>query len=75
MVEAKPTPPISKAARNERRKAAATTCNTVSVALFVSAGLQPLLAGRFSLAGVIPAVAAVVALQVVLHYILRQVED
>jgi hypothetical protein len=75
MIERRTPISISKAARNERRKAAATTCNAVSVAVFVSAGLQPLVAGRFNLSGVIPAVAVVVALQVVLHYILRQVED
>jgi hypothetical protein len=75
MVEAKRIRPITKAARNERRKAAATTCNAISVALFVSAGLQPLLAGRFTLPGVLPVVTVVVVLQIVLHYILRQVED
>ncbi len=75
MVEAKSARLISKAARNERRKAFATTCNAVSVALFISAGLQPLMAGRFSLLTVITVGVMVVALQVFLHYVLREVED
>lgn len=75
MVEAKPARVISKSARNERRKALATTCNAVSVALFISAGLQPLMAGRFNLSGVIAVTTLVVALQFALHYILREVED
>ena len=75
MVEAKPTRPISKAARNERRKAIATTCNAVSVALIVSAGLQPLTAGHFSLPNFVSATAAFVALQAVLHYVLTTLED
>jgi len=66
---------ISKSARNERRKALATTCNAVSVALFISTGLQPLMAGRFSLLSVITVGAAVVVLQAFLNYVLRQVED
>ena len=66
---------ISKSARNERRKAFAATCNALSVALFISAGLQPLMAGRFNLSGALVIGAAIVALQIVLHYILRQVED
>jgi hypothetical protein len=75
MVETKPARLISKAARNERRKALATTCNAVSVAVFISAGLQLLMAGRFTPSGVIPAMAVVIALQIFLHYVLRQVED
>jgi len=75
MVETAPTHLISKAARNERRKAIATTCNAVSVALFVTAGLQPLMAGRYNLFSAIAAAVGFVAFQGVLHYILRQVED
>jgi hypothetical protein len=75
MVDAKLPTPISKAARNERRKAVATTCNAVSVALFVTAGLQPLMAGRYSMFSMIAAAGGFVAFQGVLHYILRQVED
>lgn len=75
MIEVKLARPISKAARNERRKAVATTCNALSVAFFVSAGLQPLLAGRFNLSSAIALSAAFVALQAILHYILRQLED
>jgi hypothetical protein len=75
MVERQTPLPISKAARNERRKAAATTCNALSVALFISAGIQPVMAGRLGLPSVVAVGAIVVALQVVLHYILRQLED
>lgn len=75
MVERNPVQPISKAARNERRKAFATTCNAVAVALFVSAVLQPLMAGRFNVFGVASALACFIALQAFLHYILRHVED
>ncbi|PIB90841.1 hypothetical protein CSW62_04220 [Caulobacter sp. FWC2] len=75
MVESEDSRLISKAARNERRKAFAATCNALSVALFISAGLQPLMAGRFNLLGALVISAVVVALQIVLHYILRQVED
>lgn len=75
MVEARPARPISKAARNERRKAVAATCNAVSVALFVTAGLQPLMAGRYNMSSAIAAAVGFVAFQGILHYILRQVED
>lgn len=75
MVDPRATVPISKAARNERRKAAATTCNAMAVALFVSAVLQPLMAGRYNVFAVIGALAGFVALQGALHYVLRSVED
>ncbi len=75
MVE-RPTPnPISKAARNERRKAAATTCNALAVAFFVSAFFQPLISGHGNPMTMISAFATFVVLQAALHYILRQVED
>lgn len=75
MVEAKPSRPISKAPRNARRKAFATTCNAVAVAMFVSAVLQPLMAGRFNAFGVTAALAGFIALQAFLHYIFRYMED
>ena len=71
-----PTPiRITKTARNEQRKAVATTCNAVSVALLISAGLQPLMAGHFSLPNCLSAGVTFIALQVVLHYVLRTLED
>jgi hypothetical protein len=75
MVERQASIPISKAARNERRKAVATTCNAMAVALIVSAGLQPLMAGHFNLLNFICAGVAFIALQAVLHYVLRALED
>lgn len=75
MTEVRPRHPISKAARNERRKAFATTCNAASVAMLISVGLQPLMAGRFSLPGFVFGGVVFVALQGVLHYVLRYVED
>lgn len=75
MVEARPRRPTTKAARNERRKAAATTCNALSVAFFVSAFLQPLVSGRPSTAGMTIALFALVGFQGALHYILTGVED
>jgi len=75
MVE-RPTPiPITKTARNEQRKAVANTCNAVSVALLISVGLQPLMAGHFSPPNFISAVVTFIALQVVLHYVLKTLED
>ena len=75
MVERGTPIPIGKAARDERRKAAATARNAILVALFISAGLQPLMAGHLSLLAVVTVGAAVVALRALLHYILRQVAD
>ncbi len=75
MIEPEETSPISKAARNERRKAAATTCNALAVALLVAAFLQPLVSGHPSVIGTSAALVGFVALQGLLHYILKQVED
>ncbi|MET3665463.1 hypothetical protein [Caulobacter sp. 1776] len=66
---------MSKAARNERRKAFATTCNALAVAFFISAFLQPLLSGRPNFVAMISALLAFVVLQSGLHYVLGQVED
>jgi isoprenylcysteine carboxyl methyltransferase (ICMT) family protein YpbQ len=67
--------PIGKAGRNEQRKAVATTLNAISVALVVTAVLQPLFANRFN--GVITLLSTVAFLvsQLVLHYVLSGVED
>lgn len=75
MTEIAPTSRTGKAAHNERRKAAATTCNALAVAFFVSAFLQPLISGRPSIAGMVTALVGFVVLQAVLHYILMSVED
>lgn len=64
-----------KAARNEQRKAFATTCNAVSVAILVSAFLQPLAAGRPDPSAMLLTLAIFIALQALLHYFLAQVED
>ena len=66
---------IGKAGRNEQRKAVATTLNAISVALVVTAVLQPLFANRFN--GVITLLSTVAFLvsQLVLHYVLSGVED
>jgi hypothetical protein len=75
MVEQDFTSITGKAARNERRKAAATTCNALAVALFVSAFLQPLISGRASALGMAAALVGFVVFQAFLHYILIKVED
>ncbi len=75
MVERHIPLPVSKAARNERRKAFATTLNAVAVSVFVYAILQPVMSGRLDLASLGGALAAFIVLQGVLHYILKQVED
>ena len=68
-------PHIGKAARNEARRAFATTANTLSIAILVTIWLQPMLSGRpVSFTGPV-AVAAFVALQGLAHYVLRGVED
>jgi hypothetical protein len=70
-----PTPLAGKAARNEARKAVATTANALSITLFVTIWLQSLLSGRpLGLAGPVAAVVFVV-LQGAAHYVLRKVED
>lgn len=75
MVEARPPRPITKAARNEQRKAVATTCNALAVAFFISALLQPLIAGHPSPVAMATALVVFVVLQIALHYILGRVED
>lgn len=71
-----PTSPLpGKAARNEQRKAFATSCNAVSVAILVAAFLQPMAAGKLAVSGFLLTATTFVALQLALHYILRQVED
>lgn len=75
MIEADISRAIGKAARNERRKAFASTCNTVAVAFFVSALLQPIVGGELRWVSVIGALVGFVALQGFLHYILARVED
>jgi len=68
-------PRPGKAARNEMRKALATTGNALSIAMLVTVFLQPVSSGRaVGLAGV-SAVAAFIALQVAAHYVLRKMED
>lgn len=70
-----PTTPAGKAARNEARKAVAATANALSIALFVTTWLQPILSGRpVGLAGPVATVVFVV-LQGAAHYVLRKVED
>lgn len=64
-----------KAARNERRKAIATTCNARSVALVISIIIQPLNTGRVDLASTLAALSAFVVFQGLLHYLLGRVED
>lgn len=75
MVESELAYPISKVARNERRKAVATTCNALAVAFFISAFLQPLISGHPNLLAMASALVVFVVLQASLHYILGQVED
>ena len=75
MIEPAASSSPGKAARNERRKAFAATCNTVAVAFFVSALLQPIIGGRLQWASMIGALIGFVALQGFLHYILARVED
>lgn len=75
MVDNETSTAAGKAARNERRKAAATTCNALAVAVFISAFLQPLISGRASAWGMTAALVSFVVFQAFLHYILLQVED
>lgn len=75
MIEPPIIPPLGKAARNERRKAFATTCNAVAVSVLVYAVLQPMMSGRTNLVSLASALITFVVLQGVLHYILEQVED
>lgn len=68
-------PTQGKANRNERRKALATTLNAASVAVVISAVLQPLASGNLDLARVVLATGVFLVLQIVLHYVLARVED
>lgn len=75
MIELPTYPPAGKAARNEQRKAIATTCNATAVAFLVSALLQPLVSGHANAPLVLGALMGFVALQGALHYVLCRVED
>jgi hypothetical protein len=71
-----PRPQQSKAARNERRKAAAATLNAIGVAALVAGLFQPIATGRApSLVVSVAAFAAFVVFQVALHYVLARLED
>jgi hypothetical protein len=68
--------PQSKNARNERRKALAATFNAISVAVLVSAFLQPIASNRAPDIGTVTAAfIAFVVFQAALHYILTRLED
>jgi hypothetical protein len=72
---AAPAPSNGKAARNEARKAIATTANALSITLLVTLWLQPMLSGRIvSFMGPF-AIAGFLVLQGVAHYVLNRVED
>lgn len=75
MVDPATKPPLTKAGRNERRKAMATTLNAISVAILVTMVFQPVATNHFSCAAVPLAVFAFLVLQVLLHYVLGRVED
>jgi hypothetical protein len=68
-------PSLGKANRNERRKALGTTLNAASVAVVISAVLQPLTTGSLDIARVVLATGIFVVLQIALHYVLARVED
>ncbi len=71
-----PLPPETKSARNERRKAVATTLNALSVALIVAALFQPFAGGEApSLELTFAAMAVFVVFQNLLHYVLGRIED
>lgn len=65
----------SKAARNERRKALATTLNALSVAGLITTAVQPVIAGQFKPVQAGVAVFAFVVAQALLYYILGRMED
>jgi len=70
-----PAPSIGKAARNEARKAIATTANALSIAILVTIWLQPMLSGRaVGFTGPL-VLAGFIALQGLAHYVLNRVED
>jgi hypothetical protein len=76
MVETRPIGVTAgKAARNERRKAVATTCNAMSVALVISIIIQPLNTGRIGVTSTLLALNAFIVFQGLLHYLLGRVED
>lgn len=76
MSEAKPRRVQSKAARNERRKAAASTLIAIGAAMLAAAFFQPLATGRFpALLVLLAAISLFFASQMFAHYILSKVED
>ncbi|ENZ80715.1 MULTISPECIES: hypothetical protein [Caulobacter] len=75
MIELPTYPPPGKAARNEQRKALASTCNASSVAFLGGAFLQPLVAGHANPWLFYGAMVSFLALQGALHYVLYRVED
>jgi hypothetical protein len=75
MIELMVIPPPCKAARNEQRKAVASTSNALAVAFLASAFLQPLVSGHSNLALIVGGSAGFIALQSVVHYVLYKVED
>ena len=70
-----PRPRAGKAARNEARKAIATTANALSITLLVTLWLQPMLSGRAAGFTGPLALAGFIVLQGVAHYVLNRVED
>ena len=68
-------PDLGKANRNERRRALGATLNAMSVAVVISAVLQPLTSGKLDIERVVLATGVFVVLQIVLHYVLARVED
>ncbi len=67
--------PPGKAARNERRKAGATTFNALSVAFAVTTVLQPILNGRINPLQAVAALIAVIVFQGLIHHVLGRIED
>jgi len=66
---------IGKAARNERRKAGATTLNALSVALLAAAVVQPLLGHGLNLANTLGSLVVFLVAQGALYYLLGDLED
>ncbi len=75
MTDQAPPPRTGKAARNESRKAFATTANALSLAILVTFWLQPMFSGRAASFSGPVAIGVFVALQGLAHYVLRGVED
>ena len=68
--------PQSKASRNERRKAVASTANAIGLAFLVTALFQPLATGRTPHLGLsIAAFVGFIVSQWIAHYILSRLED